>query len=461
MRAPSPPNGPHPFTGARLDRCTRLVPAQLRAIELTTKKDKQVSIQFSQLQCRKKDLQLRLDNFVRDVENDRSLTEAQKKAAFDVLEQDHTRLMRDLEDYEARGETTMSKFISESGNAANHQSNVPADYPLGAKGLGRDVFPFGLPRQEVRKAYEATKRGGNYIIAGKDFASNIETKDTFTTVDNLLVAQQAPGIVPEYFEARLIDHLPVTAISASSYQFLQHNFASDTGGPGFVAEGQTKPQWNPSAQKVVVTAQKLAGYFNISHESMMDAPQWESYLINTLFQLIMQKENTAILYGTVTDELGIQGWSTQSGILTHDASADGGSATNLDSLELAINQLRVESGVFATPNLAIMSPTTWSATRRLKSTIGDYIAGSPLRDPVTSLWGVPVVTTTAANDGDCFLVDASKMGSILVRKGIETHMGYQGEGLIENILTIVGEERLTLATVIPSAVNYVTNLDVS
>ena len=48
-----------------------------------------------------------------------------------------------------------------------------------------------------------------------------------------------------------------------------------------------------------------------------------------------------------------------------------------------------------------------------------------------------------------------------VRQGIETHMGYQGEGLIENILTIVGEERLTLATVIPSAVNYVTNLDVS
>jgi HK97 family phage major capsid protein len=211
----------------------------------------------------------------------------------------------------------------------------------------------------------------------------------------------------------------------------------------------------------VVTAQKIAGFFDISSESMMDVPQWESYLINTLFQLIMKVENTAILYGTVSSSLGIQGWSTQSGILTHNASSDPSGSTNLDSLELAINQLRVQSGVYATPNLCIMSPTTWSATRRLKSTIGDYIAGNPLSDPVTSVWSVPVVTTTAANDGDAFLVDSHKMGSILVRQGIETHMGYSGEGLINNILTIVGEERLTLATVIPSAVNYVTNLAVS
>ena len=417
----------------------------------------------AQLESQKKDLVRRLDNFEAD---HKQLSERQKDAAFGVLEADFKTWKEQWDRIGSVGSSNINKLIrfgAEAGSMKGFGSNVSdsGSYQLGAKGLGRDVFPFGLPKQEVRKAYEAVKRGGNYIIEGKDFASNIETKDTFSSVDSLLVAQQAPGIVPEYFEARLIDHLPVTAISAPSYQFLQHNFASDSGGPGFVAEGQTKPQWNPAAERVVVTAQKLAGYFNISSESMMDAPQWESYLINTLFQLIMKAENTAILYGTVTDSLGIQGWSTQSGILTHDASADGGSATNLDSLELAINSLRINSGVYATPNLAIMSPTTWSATRRLKSTIGDYIAGNPLSDPVTSIWGVPVITTTAAEDGDCFLVDTHKMGSILVRQGIETHMGYQGEGLIENILTIVGEERLTLATVIPSAVNYVTNLDVS
>jgi Phage capsid family len=324
-------------------------------------------------------------------------------------------------------------------------------YQLAAKGLGKKVYPFGLPKTEVKAAYEAVKRGGNFIIEAKDF----------TTVVPLLVPQQAPGIVPEYFEARLIDHLPVTAISAPSYQFLMHQYADDTGGPDFTAEGTQKAEWLPAAEKTIVTAQKIAGYFNISSESLIDAPQWESYLINTLFRKIATKENAALLYGSVTDSLGIQGWSTQSGVLTHDASADPSGSTNLDSLELAINQLRIESGVYATPNLAITSPTTWSKTRRIKSTTGEYIAGDPLHEAVTNAWGVPVVTTTACNDGDMFLVDTSKFGSVLVREGISTHMGYSGTGLIENILTVVAEERLTVANVIPSAVLYLTNLAVS
>jgi hypothetical protein len=77
------------------------------------------------------------------------------------------------------------------------------------------------------------------------------------------------------------------------------------------------------------------------------------------------------------------------------------------------------------------------------------------------VWGVPVITTTAANDGDAFLVDSSKFGSVLLREGLSMHMDYSGTGLIENILTVVTEERIALATVIPSAVNYVTNLAVS
>jgi HK97 family phage major capsid protein len=94
----------------------------------------------------------------------------------------------------------------------------------------------------------------------------------------------------------------------------------------------------PGRGKVIVTAQKIAGYFNLSSETILDAPQWESYLINTAYQKIMQVENAAILYGTVTSQLGIQGWSTQSGVLTHDHSTDGGSVTNLDALEIAINR---------------------------------------------------------------------------------------------------------------------------
>lgn len=65
----------------------------------------------------------------------------------------------------------------------------------------------------------------------------------------------------------------------------------------------------------------------------------------------------------------ITGFFNTSGILTHDASADPGGFTAIDSVEASINQLRVASAL-AEPNLFITSPTTWSAIRRTKATTG-------------------------------------------------------------------------------------------
>jgi HK97 family phage major capsid protein len=366
---------------------------------------------------------------------------ANLEAEFAQLEADKKRL-----------EADKVGLVRAYGGGSGEEYVATGVLPLGATGRGRDVCPLAVSKKEARNAFEAIKRGQNYVIQAKDATSS------FSTVDSLLVPTLAPGIIPEYFEARLIDHLPVVAIDTPAYQFIQHNFTSDSGGPGFTAEGTQKPQWEPAAQKVVVTAQKLAQFFNLSSESIQDAPQWESYLINTGYQKMYTAENNAILYGTVSSGLGIQGWSTQSGILTHNASSDPAGSTNLDSIEIAINALRIQSGVFAVPDLCIMSPSTWSYTRRIKSTTNEYIAGNPLQSPVHSVWGIPVIVTTAANDGDCFLVDSSKMGSIIMREGISMHMGYTGYGMVENILTVVEEERFTLATVIPSSVQYVTNL---
>lgn len=409
----------------------------------------------TKLESARIELEKRLANFTTEYENNPTVSESQKEKAYRALAADFTAWEAECEKLNIG--KAFIKRMGTNPTGLGTAPNTDSLYQLGAKGLGKDVYPFALPKDEVHKAYETVSRGGNYIIKARNFG---ETK-TFTSVESNLVPQLAPGVVGEYFEARLIDHLPVTAIDSPTYRYLQHNFASDSGGPDFVAEGTAKPQWNPASIHVDVTAQKIAAYFDESSESRMDAPQWSSYLINTLYRKIMTKENAAILYGTVSSGLGIQGWSTQSGILTHDASADAAGSTNLDSLELAINQLRIQSGVFANANLVIMSPTTWSATRRIKATTGEYIAGDPLHEAITTVWGVPVATTTAANDGDAFLVDTTKFGAVLVREGISTHMGYHGDGLIENILTTVAEERIALANVIPSAINYVTNLATS
>ena len=189
----------------------------------------------------------------------------------------------------------------------------------------------------------------------------------------------------------------------------------------------------------------------------MDAPEWEAYVTNQCFRLIGDLENSQFLYGSGTSG-NMTGFANTSDILTHNASSDPSGSTNLDSLELAITAMRNYAGVFAVPNLLIMSPTTWSATRRLKSTVDTYILGDPQREAVKSAWGIPVLITTAANNGDAFLIDTTAFGFVLVRNGIEMHTGYADDDFVSNVVRFVFEERLTLAVERPQAVQYVTNL---
>jgi HK97 family phage major capsid protein len=327
-------------------------------------------------------------------------------------------------------------------------ASTPPAVPVGKKALGKHVSPLSFSRDELHKAFNAIKHGQNYVIQSKAFSS----------VDSLLPAQLAPGIIPEEHEWRIMDHLPVMPISAPSIEFIIHNYSGDSGGPAVVAEGAAKPEYVPASTSSTTTAVKLATHTGISSESLLDAPQWESYIVNQCYRLIMDLENSQFLYGSGSGG-NITGFANTSGILTHNASSDPSGSTNLDSVELAINALRVYSGVFATPQIAITSPTTWSATRRIKSTIDTYIAGDPLHEAVTTVWGVPVLVTTACNDGEMFLIDRDKMGFVVLREGLSMHTGYSGTDLIDNIVRFVFEERLGLAVERPQAIMHVTNLD--
>ena len=67
--------------------------------------------------------------------------------------------------------------------------------------------------------------------------------------------------------------------------------------------------------------------------------------------------------------------------------------------------------MFAVPDLFITSPSSWSALRRIKDTLNRYILSpDPSQGQVNSLWGVPVVTTTAVTPGDGFLLDTTLFG---------------------------------------------------
>jgi HK97 family phage major capsid protein len=115
--------------------------------------------------------------------------------------------------------------------------------------------------------------------------------------------------------------------------------------------------------------------------------------------------------------------------------------------------------VFAVPDLFITSPSSWSALRRIKDTLNRYILSpDPSQGQVNSLWGVPVITTTAVPPGDGFLIDTNLFGAVIIREGLTVRQGLSEDDFVRNLVRFVAEERLNLATERPKAVLRLTNL---
>ena len=146
-----------------------------------------------------------------------------------------------------------------------------------------------------------------------------------------------------------------------------------------------------------------------------------------------------------------------SGILTEDATSVAPD-TAIDHIEKAIAKLR--TGVaLAVADLLVLHPSTWSAVRRTKDAYQRYLTqADPTVGEADSVWGVPVVSTTACPAGKGVLLDTSKFGYVAVRESLSMRVGYSGTDLVDNVFRTVAEERLVLCVTRAAAVLAISNL---
>jgi HK97 family phage major capsid protein len=208
----------------------------------------------------------------------------------------------------------------------------------------------------------------------------------------------------------------------------------------------------------------------VSYEVINDYGAFSDYVPAELFKQLVDLENRELLLGGLvepgspptTPVAGLVGLYATSGILVHDCTADSGTnVTALDSVEKAIAQLRTGPAL-AEADLLVLHPSTWSALRRTKSTIGEFlIAPDPTRDVASSLWDVDVLVTTQNPPGDGLLLDTTKFGYVAVRESLSMRVGYSNDDIVRNLLRFVGEERLTFCVTRPPAVLAISGLPTS
>jgi HK97 family phage major capsid protein len=332
---------------------------------------------------------------------------------------------------------------------------------------GRQLNPLSFDYADLKMCHEAITNHQTMQIrakAGGDFMGDarVKTPGTFSSPVSALPAQLWPTVVQPEHENRILDRLPATQIGAPSLEFIQHT--GSTGSPAIVAEGATKPEITFQTQKVIAAAQKIACHIAVSWESLTDTggdgglQDWMGYVQGEIFREVMDYENKQLLNGA-GGAGAIQGFLAQSGILTHDASADTGTGiTALDSFEEAISQMRVGAAL-AEPNLVIMHPVTWSNLRRVKDGFYRFlVAPDPTQDETKTLWGLDVLTTIAAPLGWAVMLDTTKYGYAVIREALTMRLGTDSGDFTANMVRIVVEERLTQAIVRPTAILAMRNL---
>ncbi|UMB71763.1 phage major capsid protein [Mycobacterium paraterrae] len=384
----------------------------------------------AELKARGKSLDLRLNNATSQAEIKTLEAEMQKW----LDECDHLDWEKSRSDLTGKN----AKLKAFGADRSSTNGHAPAEIVLGA-----EANPLRFSENSVKSIYDALQKRQSVSVKA------------FSTVESLIPPQLAPGILEKLHENRLLDYLPVQSITAPSYEIIVHN--STTGAPAPVAEGALKPEVVLNTTEQTLTAIKLAAHVGISYESIADYPTFYGYAQQEVIRQIGDVENSELLTGSGTGG-HMTGFLSTSGILTHDASADTGTnVTALDSIEMAITQLRTGSA-FAEANLIVLHPNSFSALRRLKNTLGNFLIGDPTDQGARELFGVRVLVTTSIAAGTGLILDTTKFGRVLLREGITTHAGQTNDDFTRNIARIVMEERLVLAVERPSAVLAISNL---
>jgi hypothetical protein len=211
-----------------------------------------------------------------------------------------------------------------------------------------------------------------------------------------------------------------------------------------IAEKAARPQGDIKFEKVSTSVKTIGHWIPASVEVLQDVSQIRSYIDNRLTYGLKMSEEHQILYGLGTGNQ-IKGICTNARRQTHAQGAD----TKLDAVRKAITKARLAelpaTGI-------VMHPSDWQDIELAKGSTGYYLWVNVNSGGEQQLWKLPVVDTTAINQGE-FLTGAFGIGAQLWDRAQATVRIAEQHGtfFVEGMVAMLAEERLCQTVVRPEA----------
>ncbi|MEV4096961.1 phage major capsid protein [Streptosporangium saharense] len=258
----------------------------------------------------------------------------------------------------------------------------------------------------------------------------------------------------EEFPTRPAPHIaamiPQTTTTQTAIVYMEETVFNNTAQEVF--EGEQYPEAQLKLDEKTVPVRKIAVYIPVTDELFEDVPRAEAYVQNRLPFMLRQRLDLQILRGTGTAP-NLLGTENVPGIISQAKGSD----PAMDALYKAMNRIRTEG--FAEPDVIFMSPLKWEPIRLLRTADGVYIWGHPSQAGPTTVWGVPVVETTAAPPTKALMGAYSTFAELAVRRGIDVQVSNShADYFINGKLAVRADVRCAVAHYRPTAFAEVTGL---
>lgn len=336
---------------------------------------------------------------------------------------------------------------------------------LGAKqaDLARELLEIRQKSEAVPAKAEAKSVGDSFVAdkAYTDFVSGAATsaravitldKSTPTKVgtNGLEATSLAPSLyagvfgtpnVPQKIEP-LIPHIAVTTDS------VDYVTVADTIGAAGVAEAGKIPEstFTPTLAKANVV--NIAHYTKITKQLADDAPALAAYINTKMLYGLQNKVESQIVNGdgTAPQLKGLLATGSYT-----DASAQLTGAKNLFDLLLLLQGV-AETAAYE-PEALVLNPMTWAQLAMEKDSQGRYLLGGPGLAANKSVWGIPVVTSSAVPAGKFIFGNFTQTVTIYDRQQVAVEMtGTNEDDFTHYLYTIRASRRLALAVEVPAGI---------